>query len=200
MKTSGVILFLLILASTSVGQNIVRKGKLPKDFQLIVDETGTVQYANYRRYIIRGNGKVTFEYTRQGLPIGRPFSDLILIPSSGNSSTKAHRPKTASPVKKEKLSKRQVIRLAQAIDSSTFFEMQDRYYGNPLIEEGSCTNHASANAITVAANGSTKTVYFFLGCTYGDFTPLKRFSQLYDLILKAISSVRMKELSPQPKS
>ncbi len=172
--------------STSA-QHILTDGQLPKDLKITIDNTGTVQFANYYRSNILRDGSVTLEYTSRGLPIQRGFSSVLLLKGQ-----KAPKP----PVKKNKLSKKQLTELAHAIETSGFFEMKESYYGNPGSEPVMCSNHANAKAITVIANGKTKRVYFFLGCGYGEFEPLKKFLSVYEQIEKTIGGVKVREIQP----
>ena len=192
MKIIGLIISFFVLGLTATAQNILVNGKLPNDLQIKIDDTGTVQFANYTRSIISVDGTVGFEYTRRGLPVQNNYVGLLIL--------KGQKP-TKLPTKKDKLSKKQLLELAQAIETSTFFDMKDRYDGNPSIQaEGAgCVNHAAAKAISVTANQKTKHVYFFLGCGYGEYEPLKKFLTLYQQIEKMVSGVRVTEIKPSVK-
>lgn len=185
----------ILLGPTTSAQNILVGGKTPKDLQITIDDTGTIQFANYQRFTISSEGFVTVEYTRRGLPSsGGQFSTLLLLRKNGNS--KKVRPQKPAE-KKDRVSERQLIDLARAIESSTFFQMQDSYHGDSTLELGTCVDHAGAKAISVTANGRTKNVYFFLGCTYGEYEPLKKFLELYKRIETVVGGVKVKEIEPE---
>lgn len=192
MKIIALIFSFFVLGLTTTAQNILVNGKLPNDLQITIDDTGTVEFANYTRTIISVDGTVGFEYTSRGLPVQNNYVGLLIL--------KGQKP-TKLPTKKDKLSKKQLLELAQAIEMSTFFDMKDRYDENPSIQgEGAgCVNHAAAKAISVTANQKTKRVYFFLGCSYGEYEPLKKFLTLYQQIEKMVSGVNITEIKPSVK-
>lgn len=216
MKVLVIIASIFFFCSSTIAQNILTDGKLPTDLKITIHHTGTVQFATYYRYTISPEGSVTIEYTRRGLPPARDFSTLLAVKApkpaktakSGKNSKKlkaetaiqTQKPvdttATQVPPKKDKLSTGQLIKLSQTIESSGFFDMNDNYQGNPDLETATCVNHAAAQAISVTANGKTKNVYFFLGCGYGEFEPLKKFLALFQQIETAISSVNIKEVQP----
>lgn len=181
-----------MLGLTATAQNILIGGKLPKDFQITIDDTGTVQFATYRRYTISAGGSVTVEYTRRGLPVQNRIDGLFEITRNGKTQKKVQSPKP--PDKKDKLSKGQLLKLARAFESSTFFQMQDSYYGNAALQLATCVNHSDAKAMSITANNRTKRVYFFLGCEYGEYAPLTEFLGLYKKVEMVINGVKVKEI------
>lgn len=188
------LLILMLLASTAAGQNLMVDGELPRDLKITIENTGTVQFANYYQNTILADGTVTFEFTSRGLPVqDRGYGELVL---STNDKKHKTEPAPTPPAKKDKLSKSDLLELARAFESSTFFQMQDSYYGDPTLKTGMCINHSAAKAISVTANGKTKRVYFFLGCSYGEYAPLAEFLQLYKSVETAISGVEIKEIRP----
>lgn len=203
MKTLALMFLLLIPSISAAGQNILVNGKLPKDLQITIDDTGTLQFADTKRSTISSDGRVVFHHTSQSLPLLKNPADLLALKTTGSEPKKKPgklektlaKPPKNTP-KKDKLSKKQLFELVQAIELSGFFEMQDRYHGNPTLKTSTCINHSKAKAISVLGNGKTKTVYFFLGCSYGEFETLTKFLRLYDQIAGAISSVKAKEIRP----
>ncbi len=190
MKIFRVILFFCVLGASVHGQELLEKNKIPGDFKVILDVTGTIQFANYYRYSISADGVVIFEYTSRGLPIERRYN-LELIPLG----EKPKRSKVPKPPKKKKnLSKNQLREIVRVLESSGFFLMKDSYYGDPSATNGTCVNHADAKALSITANGKTKRVYFFLGCSYGDGHELKNFLALFEKIQRMISAVNIREV------
>jgi hypothetical protein len=189
MKVFPVLVCILFLSLSSVSQTLLQNNKLPKDLQISLDVTGTVQFANYYRYSIEANGAVSMEYTSRGLPVTKGFN-YLLIPL-GEKPKKVIVP--TPPKKKEKLSRNQLKELVRAFESSGFFSMNDSYYGDPTTVNGMCTNHADAKALSITANGKTKRVYFFLGCTYSENTPLKNFLEHFDKVQRVLKDVKIRE-------
>lgn len=192
MKIIALIFSFIVLSSTGIAQNILVDGQLPNDLRVTINNTGTIQFANYTRYMISVDGTVGFEYTSIGLPIVQNNVGVLML--KGHKPVKPPRAQT----KKDKLARKQLLELAKAIEKSTFFDMNDSYYGNPDAQFN-CVNHADGKAISVTANQKTKNVYFFLGCGYGEYDPLKKFLILYQQIEQMISGVKVKEVQPQAK-
>ena len=68
--------------------------------------------------------------------------------------------------------------------------MNDRYFGDPFLKEVICTDHAAEKSLSFAGNGKRKSVSFFLGCSYGENSPLRAFLALYDKVSQTLSTVK----------
>ncbi len=176
----GLVLCLSISLSATA-QTATKNGRIPKDLVITLDLGGTTQYANYYSYKIVSDGKVFYKERSNALPAQKPFSELLRLKGQKN-------PK--KPELREKLSKRQIAQIINEFEKSGFYEMEDYYYGDKTLENGTCVNHALEKGLSVSINGKTKKVAFFLGCSYGEDSPLKSFLILYDKIEKELSGVR----------
>ena len=175
------VFFGLSMFSQLTAQSAIRNGKIPKDLIIMLDLSGTVQYANYYNYRITSDGKVFYKERLNGLPSQKSFSDLLRL--KGSKSPK-------KPKLKEKLSKKQITQIINEFKKTGFYELEDYYHGDKTLENGTCVNHAMEKGLSISINGKTKKVAFFLGCSYGENSPLKRFLILYEKIEKELSGVK----------
>jgi hypothetical protein len=168
---------LLLLSSTSQGQTAPSLDKnVPNDLKITLTLGGTIEYQSAYTYIIKSDGTVVLDDYSRNLPTNRALMAL--------------RPRPEELKRSERLSAEQLMELVRDFESSDFFSMNERYYGDPTNELTSCVNHAEAKALSFAANGKAKSVSFFLGCNYGDNSPLKSFLQLYEKVSAALRTVK----------
>ena len=179
------IFLFLAVASPMIAQTILKDGKIPKDLVITLSLEGTTQFSTHYTYKITTDGKVFYE-EQSNLPPQESFADLLNV---NDKSRKVRKPKL-----KNKLSKEQIKSIILEFEKAGFFEMNESYYGDPTLKEVSCVNHAEKKGLSITANGKTKSVAFFLGCSYGENSPLKSFLNLYDKIGKELSNVKKKKL------
>ena len=184
--TSALFLFILVPVTWAQGTQEIRK--IPKDLEIRFIQGGTIQFGTYYTCTIRADGRVTIEYQSHGLPTGRRVGDLRL---------KGQPKPPKLPKKKERLSRTQLIELMNAFDSSGFFAMRDRYWGDPKVDAQACINHAEAKGLSILASGRKKETSFFLGCSYDTVPEFKRFNELFDTISAILSAVRITEVHPE---
>lgn len=192
MRVIFLTICIFVFTDMSFGQKADVSVPIPDDLTIILDNTGTIEFAEYTRYKISADGTVRVEITNQGLPAIKPM-DVLLRGKEPYFTKNDDRSKTVAEKGKEKqikLSRIKLIELFNLAKSIEFFNMADSYHGNHELAEVTCVNHALAKQITITAHGRTKSVYFFLGCSYGDFDPLIRFNRLFDEISKMISEER----------
>lgn len=168
-------------------QSSLKEDEIPKDLVIKLSFSSTARYSPEYDVIITADGKVYLEYRSEGLPLARNFSDL-----SKNKSKKVEAPRL-----EDRLSKKQIKEIIGEFEKSGFFGMNESYYGDPNLELQTCVNHSDTKALSVSANGKTKKVAFYLGCNYGEESPLKSFLALYDKIDKKLSGVKKIDLKKQ---
>ena len=193
------VLFLYVLISASYAQGNAANTEVPGDLKITLSVSGTIQIATHYTYTILSDGSISLEYQRQGLPVvHRPPLELFTL--NGKAVKKAPAPPTV-PQKKKHLSKTDLESLVRAFETSGFFEMADRYEGDWTVPNATCVNHAEEKGLSITSNGRTKSVSFFMGCAYGEASPLKRFLALYDTVSKAMNNVEVKTIEPpKPRS
>lgn len=172
-----------ILALQVSAQSLLIKGKIPNDLIIKLSLSSTMEYSSEYDLKITADGKVYLTDRSHNLPSGTNFSTLLGLTSGKNKKSKL-------PKLKDKLSKKQIKQILYEFEKSDFFLMNELYYGDPTLKEASCVNHAYTKGLSISTNGKTKNVAFFLGCSYGENSPLKSFLNLYDKIDKAISGVK----------
>ena len=178
MKSVALGLFLFgVLTLQISAQSILQKGKIPEDLVITLSLSGTIEFAAHYDYKIDSAGKVFYE-ERSNLPPLTKFADLL-----GNKSKK--------PKLKDKFSKKQIKQIILEFEKSGFFEMNEYYEGDPALIEATCVNHAETKSLSISANGKTKKVGFFLGCSYGEKSPLKSFLSLFDKISGMLQGVKV---------
>ncbi len=177
-----------ILALQISAQSLPIKGKIPNDLIIKLSLSSTIEYSSEYDLKITSDGKIYLTDRSHNLPSGTSFSTLLGLTSGKNKKSKP-------PKLKDKLSKKQIKQILNEFEKSGFFEMNESYYGDLTLKEGSCVNHAYTKGLSISMNGKTKSVAFFLGCSYGENSPLKSFLNLYDKIDKAISGVKKIELT-----
>lgn len=187
-----IVLTLILIACASVSaasQSILKDGKIPKDLAITLSLGGTIQFSTQYDLRITADGKVYLENYREGLPVGRSFSELL-------KTTTFVMPK--APKLKEKFSKKQLKAIVSEFETSGFFAMNPYYQGDSEAETNVCINHAEEKGISITANGQTKKVAFFLGCSYGENSPLKKFLALYNFVeiqMRGVRKINSKENS-----
>ena len=185
----GIVIFLAAYCQMSA-QSILTDSKIPKDLIIKLTLSSTIQFSSEYDLKIVADGTVYLEDRSHNLPLGPNLSTLLIINSGKN---KTERPKV--PKLKDKLSEKQIRQIISEFKKSGFFEMNESYYGDPTLKEGTCVNHAYTKVLSISANGKTKSVAFFLGCSYGENLPLKSFLKLYDKIDKELSGVKKIKLT-----
>ncbi|MEP6901516.1 MAG: hypothetical protein ABJA66_07180 [Actinomycetota bacterium] len=168
----------------------MKDNKIPRDLIIKLTFSSTIQFSSEYDLKITSDGKVYLTDRSHNLPSGTSFYNLLGL-SAGKNKIK----KTETPKLKDKLSKKQIKQIIGEFERSGFFEMNDYYQGDPTLTEMSCINHANTKGLSISANGKTKNVAFFLGCSYSEKSPLKDFLSLYDKIDKVLSGV--KKISPE---
>jgi hypothetical protein len=189
-KITGILasaIFLCVLAWQTPAQSVLRDGTIPEDLVITLSLGGTIQFSVHYTYRITADGKVYYDEL-QSLPVVRLPDNVLNMKIGSAKPTKAAR--TKPPKLADRLSKEQIKRMISAFESSGFVEMDDRNEGDKTLKEIMCLNHAEAKELSITANGKTKRVYFFLGCQYGERSPLKNFLSLYDQIRKELSGVK----------
>lgn len=185
------LLFVSFLALHCSAQSILKDGKIPKDLVIVLRLSSRIQFSQRYECKMTFNGKVSCQDYSTNLPTGRSFSELIGLKPG---KYKPQKPKT--PKLKDKISKKQIKELIAAFEDSGFFEMNDYYEGDPTLTEGTCVNHADTKGLSILTNGRIKIVAFFLGCSYGEKSPLKRFLSLYDKVDKQMQGVKKTQNQP----
>ncbi|HEX8399034.1 MAG TPA: hypothetical protein VF644_16480 [Pyrinomonadaceae bacterium] len=177
------IFYFIALALPISSQSILKDGKIPKDLFIVLSLSSTIQFSSEYDYKITSDGKAFFEDRSHNLP-ANPNSGALL-----HSKNKVKNPKL-----RERLSQRQLSQLIRDFEKSGFFEMNEYYQGDPGFKEGVCINHAQRKGLSISANGKTKSVAFFLGCGYGEKSPLHSFLNLYNKIEKELQNVKKEKL------
>ncbi|MEQ1644273.1 MAG: hypothetical protein ABL959_12570 [Pyrinomonadaceae bacterium] len=168
----------LLLATILIGfsQAHAQKANPPADLRITQTLGGTERFGRYYEYVIRTDGRVTFDDRNRALP---------LHPTSSTAISPPKKPKRA-----KRLTDKQLMSLVREFEISGFFEMRDNYsYGDPTLTLQTCINHAEQKSLSITANGKTKSVTFFLGCSFSEKSPLKAFLALYDKVSQALSTV-----------
>ncbi len=188
MKKTSKFLFGIIIFFTTfsqmLAQSILKDNKIPEDLIIKLTLSSTIQFSSEYDLKITSDGKVYLDERSHNLP-GTNFSALLRLNSGKNKTKQLKVPKL-----KDKLSKRQIKKIVSEFEKSGFFEMNESYYGDPTLKEGTCVNHAYTKGLSILANGKTKNVAFFLGCSYGENSPLKSFLNLYAKIDEELSGVK----------
>ena len=179
-----VLFFAFSLVSPVAAQPVLRRGKIPKDLIITLGFSSTVRFSDEYDLKITARGKVYLDDRSHRLPVQRNFNPFSLA-TNGNKPRKIKTPKL-----KNKLSQSALKRLILDIEKAGFFEMKESYYGDPNLRVNTCWNHADTKSLSVSANGKTKKVAFFLGCSYGEASPLKSFLRLYERIDAELSRVK----------
>lgn len=188
-KTLALALFIVLFhasASISTAQSPARVAAVPNDLVIKLSLGGTIQFSSAYDYTISADGIVRLDDHSHNLPLGRSYDQLLLL-SPGQASPKPPKP----PQLKERIADQQLLDLIAKFDASGFYDMNDRYYGDPALTEGVCVDHAAEKGLSITQNGKTKTVSFFLGCSYGEASPLKRFLVLYDQVSDSLKGVKV---------
>lgn len=190
------------------GQTGTTQSPVPKDLEITLSLGGTIQFSTHYTYRIASDGSVLLEYQHYGLPISPRFETLLKL--ENGEPVRQEKPKTTPPKKPKRLSQDQLKILLNKFETSGFFSMADRYsygealiryHGDSSIRKTTCVNHAEEKSLSIVANGRKKSVSFFLGCTYGEMSPLKDFLSLYDSVSKAMKNVEVKTVDTlKPKS
>lgn len=180
----GIIIFFAAFSQMSA-QSPLKDNKMPEDLIIKLTLSSTIQFSSAYDLKVTSDGKVYLEDKSHNLPSGTNFSTLLKLDSGKNKTEKLKAPKL-----KNKLSKKQIKQIISEFEKFGFFEMNESYYGDPALREGSCVNHADTKGLSISANGKTKNVAFFLGCSYGENSALKSFLNLYDKIDKELSGVK----------
>ncbi len=175
------IIFFCAAISQITAQSVLKGDKIPEDLVIKLTLSSTIEYSSQYELKITPDGKVYLRDYSRNLPSGKNFPGLLNIEKNK---------KTKTPKLKDKLSKKQIRQIISEFEKSGFFEMNEFYHGDPALKEGSCVNHAYTKALSISANGKTKSVAFFLGCSYGENSPLKSFLNLYDKIDKELRGVK----------
>ena len=191
MKILLSIIFLSAFVSQMPAQSILKDGKIPKDLVIKLSLSSTIQFAAEYDVKITADGKVYLDDRSRLLPT-QNFSDLTFLGINGKKVKKPESPKL-----KDTLTKNQIQHIILEFEKSGFFEMNKYYEGDPNLKEGVCVNHANIKGLSISANGKTKSVAFFLGCSYGAQSPLKSFLTLYDKISKELRGVKKINLKNQ---
>lgn len=182
------IVFFCALVSQISAQSVLKNGTIPKDLVITLSLSSSSQFAYIYDYKITSDGRVFFEDHSRLLP-SLNFSNLTLLNINGKKLKKPKIPKL-----KDRISQKQIKRIILEFEKSGFFEMNEYYQGDLTLKEGVCVNHANIKGLSISANGKTKNVAFFLGCSYGENSPLKSFLNLYDKIDKELSGVKKTKL------
>jgi hypothetical protein len=186
MKHITLSLFLLGFFALQVSaQSFLKNGEIPKDLVIELKLSSTIEFFTHYDMTITADGKVYLE-VRSNLPQPTNFSRLLGIAPGKNKPEKLKTPKL-----EDRLSKKQIRKIIGEFEKSGFFAMNEYYEGDPNpATDGTCVNHAEIKGLSISANGRTKRVAFFLGCTYAENSPLKSFLALYDKISKELSGVK----------
>lgn len=176
----------IILNSHAAAQVAVRSADIPADLVINLSLGGTVQFSSQYTYSIFADGIVRLADRSNYLPRTASLDNLLLL-RPGQKPPKPRKP----PELRERIPEKLLLDLIVEFDHSGFYQMNDRYYGDPDLKEGSCTDHADEKGLSITMNGKTKSVSFFLGCSYGQNSPLKRFLVLYDEVSKALKGVKV---------
>lgn len=185
----GVIIFFAAFCQMSA-QSVLKVNKIPKDLVIKLTLSSAIQFSSEYDLKVTADGTVYLKDRSHNLPKGSDFSSLLIKNSGKNKTGKPKAPKL-----KAKLSKKQIKQIIGEFKKSGFFRMNEFYYGDPTLKEGTCVNHAYTKALSISTNGETKSVAFFLGCSYGENSPLKSFLKLCDKIDKELSGVRKIKLT-----
>ncbi|HEV8160000.1 MAG TPA: hypothetical protein VGP58_13275 [Pyrinomonadaceae bacterium] len=180
--------FLFAFVSQMSAQSVLKDGKIPRDLVITLSFSSTIQFSAEYDLKITADGKVYLNDRSHLLP-SQTFFNLMLLEMNGKKLKKSKIPKL-----KDRISQKQIKQIILEFEKSGFFEMNEFYYGDPILNENVCTNHADIKSLSILANGKTKNVAFFLGCSYSEKSPLEGFSSLYDKISKELSSVKKMNL------
>jgi hypothetical protein len=171
-----------------------QKAKLPADLVIKMTRGGTENFSRYYTYTIGPDGRVTYNDSIgfSDLPTGAINSDLF-----GNKKP----PKLPKqPKLADRLTDKQLLALMREFEASGFFQMRDdSESGDPLLEQQPCLDYPQSKILSITASGKTKSVSFFLGCTYIDESPLKAFLALYDKVSEMLSKVKATKVIPPPR-
>lgn len=182
---SGIVFFCSFVWQMQA-QSVLKDGEIPKDLIITLSLSSTVQFSDAYIYKINPDRTVFFENRSNSLPLGVSFAGLL----SGKVGETSKPVKIKSPELKDKLSKKQIKQILIEFEKSGFFEMNEYYQGDPTLELNTCHTHADTKSLSISANGKTKKVGFYLGCSYGEKAPLKSFLTLFDKISEILKSVK----------
>lgn len=187
-KTIAFVLILFgVFALQTSAQSFFKDKQVPKDLVVTLVLSSTIQFSNAYELKITNDGKVFYEDRSTLLPHLNFFNVFGLKTVEGKTlETKSEKKNKL----KKKLSKKQIKRILGEFEKSGFFEMNKYYEGDPTLAQGTCVNHANTKSITITANGETKQVAFFLGCSYGENSPLKSFLSLFDKISGELKDIQ----------
>jgi hypothetical protein len=185
------IIFFCVFVSQMSAQSVLRDSRISKDLVIKLSFSNTVQFSAEYDLKITSDGKVYLADRSHQLPL-QTFFNMMLLETNGNKPKKPKIPKL-----KDMLSQKQLKQMILEFEKSGFFKMNESYYGDTNLQENICTNHADTKGLSISANGKTKNVAFFLGCSYGENSPLKSFLSLYDKISKELSGVKKINLKNQ---
>jgi hypothetical protein len=183
------LLFLFTLVPVARSQNSRGKQKIPNDLEIRVIHGSTTRFGTNYTYTINSEGFVTVEYRSRGLPTGRSVEQPFRLPGQ---------PEPPKPPKKKKrLTRAELTDLLEAFESSGFFAMRERYWGDPNAVSQTCINHAEEKGLSILTKGIKKETSFYLGCSYETVPEFKKFNELFDTISAALNGVRITETRPE---
>ena len=178
-----------VLAFIEAGAAQQNARAIPDDLEIRLIHAGTIQFDDHYTYTIGADGRVSLEYQQHGrLPVNPSFEDRLKLERKLKPKDPA-----AEPRKRERISRGRLAEIVEAFRAAGFFEMRDRYDGNPVVPNAGCINHAATKGLAITANGRTKTVLFFLGCGYGDMPEYRRFNELLAMLSREIADVKVTE-------
>lgn len=170
----GISIFFALISQASA-QSVLKDGKIPGDLVIKLSFSSSIQSSAEYDLKITADGKVYLDDRSHMLP----------------SQTFFNPPKRLKvPNLKDKFSQKQLKQMILEFEKSGFFEMNESYEGDINLQENICINHANTKGLSILANGKTKKIAFFLGCSYGEKSPLKSFLNLYDKISEELKKVK----------
>lgn len=177
-----VVLFFALTPQVSA-QSMLENGKIPKDLVIKLGFSSTVQFSAEYDFKITADGKVYLENRSHNLPASPSLIALL------NSKNEFKIPKL-----KNRLTKIQLRKIIREFEKSGFFEMNEYYQGDLTLKESRCVTHAAIKELSITANGITKRVAFFLGCGYGEDSPLQSFLNLYNKVDSGLKGIKTEKL------
>lgn len=179
----GISIFFALISQASA-QSVLKDGKIPGDLVIKLSFSSSIQSSAEYDLKITADGKVYLDDRSHMLPSQTFFNPMLL-------ETNGKKPKRLKvPNLKDKFSQKQLKQMILEFEKSGFFEMNESYEGDINLQENICINHANTKGLSILANGKTKKIAFFLGCSYGEKSPLKSFLNLYDKISEELKKVK----------
>jgi hypothetical protein len=125
--------FLFAFVSQMSAQSVLKDGKIPRDLVITLSFSSTIQFSAEYDLKITADGKVYLNDRSHLLP-SQTFFNLMLLEMNGKKLKKSKIPKL-----KDRISQKQIKQIILEFEKSGFFEMNEFYYGDPILNENAQT-------------------------------------------------------------